>query len=368
MQPNPIFKSHLDSEFNGCVHTMLTSKSLGEFIQKLSLAGFDLHRDIDLIKRMHDEAKTKLELKSWHDPEDALIRALQGLSRNTETLDFVVDYGHRTKLLKRRTWGAGPLHGAARCALRMADGSLRDPADFGLQTGGQKLSVTLLEQALEHRDSECIKHLRTFPLASKLITDEYLDTKIRRWAEGDAYEDFISIFDEFLLKRVQGALTLQGYWELLESYKIFNPRTATARIDDHFLHDLVKKHPDAFVDKLLKLSRWEEPGSNKFILLMINEGIDCYPGYILAYEGAFAAFDKKDKPRDYQGMIDVCLKRRSLPGYEALLNCIPLDEIQNHPRKDLVLNLIHQMTGRADVVKLMANKNKGKALESDLGL
>lgn len=358
------FKVALDREFAGSVQSFLASDKKGLFLMELSMNGYDIHRNMDVVERIYkDEVITK---SSYFSLDAGILRALQDLSETSEYLDFVVDYCHRCKILKSWGWQGTPLRGAARCALRKSDGSLRAPEELGLQSGGDKLTRLLLKQAIQHKDFECIKHLRTFSLASKLITDEFLNDAIRLAYNKD--EKSLELFGEMLIGTEIDDIPLHKYWETLKLKEVFGYGSKRSSVAKFYSKEVVKKYPDGFVSMILNLSRSDAYNGNLFIAMMCSDGLDCYPGFILGYEGVLSAFDKQQQPRDYQGMIDICLKRKPLPGYIGLLCGIPPEEIQAHKRCAEVLGLIHELTGSREAIQLMDRKQRGRALMTDLAM
>lgn len=330
----------------------------------LSFSGFDVHKNLKQITVLHVNERS--ELSNYWNLDEGLRQALSRLAKDPDTLDFVVDYCHRAKLLKSWGWRGPVIMEPARCPLRKADGSLRQPEELGLKSGGEKLILWLLDQAIYKRDIECIKHLRTFPLGSTLLTDEFLNDLFRKRFKDN--KDSLEFFAEFILDTRIEDMTLQQYWDMLEHENVFSYDAPKSRVAQFYSCSLIMKCPDGFVSKILHVERASATNANLLISMLCADGIDCYPGYLLGFEGVLAAFDKKDMPRDYQGMIDTCLKRKSLPGYVGLLCGIPSEAIQSHKRCAEVLSLIHELTGSRQAVQLMDRKQRGRALMTDLSL
>ena len=140
-------------------------------------------------------------------------------------------------------------------------------------------------------------------------------------------------------------------------------QATTQQVDAFYNETVVAKAPDIFVETILRMGRVNLKTSNHFVLRMIKSGFDCYPGFIKGIYSPLAAYDALQKPRDYQAMLNVCITKMGLPGFKALITTVPLAEIDKHPRKKDLLNIVHELTGSIEAVKLMDKKWRGKALE-----
>ena len=350
--------------------SMETATSVA-FIDAACANGFSLAdganylRDVDLRRReLGDKSRETPSHIAYYDP---VRRALLEIAKRTHGMDAALDYALSDNHILNHKFLDEAYYSAPRSLLRKIDGSLRSAKDLGLLKSGKKALETLVKCAIRHRDPECIEHLHSFPAAQGVVTDQYIENVIRRHQNHNDYDEILECFADYMPKTAVEDMSLQAYWVMLEENECFSPKSPKSFLDGLYQSDLVIKCPNAFVFKILELNKWHTEPANRFIQLMQRDGMDCYDGYILYVEGGLAAYDKRDV-RDYQTMIDVCLKRRHLSGYLGLLCGVPMEEIERHPRKAEVLNLIHGETGSHDAIRRMDRKQRGRALTVDLAL
>ena len=341
------------------------------FLDAALVSGFSLSESAAYL-RAHDlravaSEKVSGRLQSALNYNDPVRSALSKLSERPDLLDAVMEYVLADKHIVNHKFFQAAYYSAPRSLLRKHDGSFRSAEEMAL-TKSCKIAVEVLVRcAIRHRDSEAIEHLRKFPAARYLDADQFIEKIIRSHHLHKDYGDIEACFERYLAKTPLADMTLQAYWAHLIEKEAFDTKTPLSSLADFYQPTLTIKCPEAFVVEILKLSKWYITKGNHFILLMIRDGLDCYPGFVSGTEGLLASFDKSSA-RDYQGMINVCLKRKHLTGYLALLSGVPIDEIKRHGRKVEALNLIHQLTGSVEAIKSMDTRQRGKALERDLAL
>ena len=299
--------------------------------------------------------------------EGSVLSGLAEMCKSPDLMDYAIDCALNDKNVVNYKFIRRAYYSAPRCLMRRKDGTFRSAEHLGLIKGGSKVVEDLVTCAIRHRDPESIEILRTYPTGKALLTDEYIEKAIRDHQRHDDYEEILSCFEDYMPKVALEDMGLEGYWEEIKN-EIFHHTTPKSRVLDLYRKDLFEKHPDGFVSTIISMGRCNEGNANYLISLMLQDGMDCYPGYVLGMYGVLAAFDKKGSARDYQTMIDVCLKRKPLPGYIGLLCGIPMDEILRHKRSSHVLSLIHELTGSREAIEKMSRKQRGKALMVDLAL
>lgn len=342
---------------------------VGRFILFLGSKGISVFDNLDYfteqyIKNRKAGGEKFQDFYARRHVENIFFNGMRKLSESKETMDDAFAYS----LCSRGITLAKYIDRADYASiLRDSNGDFRDRKLFS--SLGVKSLKSLMGRSMSSLDPEGLEFLRSLSKGKEVLTDEVIFESLRKRLQYKSEAGSIEKhFGKYLLGEDEYKKTLSSYWKYLEDKKVFESDTPENVLHDAYDAEVVRRNPEAFVDKLLNIGRQEAFKANIFMLKMINDGIDCYTGFMFGHHGMFAEFDSRGLPRNYISMIDVCLKNRPLPGYKALLASIPLEEVKHHPRASEVLNIIHEMTGRHDAVKMMDRKNKGRAIINDLGI
>lgn len=357
--------------YNACfgvsTYSHLDAEKFILFAEALTKSGLGISEAAEFFRR-NEALRTTDKGAYVVNCERVILRALCIMCETIGSMDSAVDYALADRAILNYEFIKQAYYGANRCLMRRLDLSFRSAEELGLKKGGKKTVANLVTCAIRHRDPECIDILRTYPVAQEILTEEYIEKVIRDHKGSRDYEEVLRCFDRFVPKVEVQDMKLQAYWEMLEENKAFDFGTPKDTILRLYNRSLIQKCPDGFVSKILNLGRSNVDNGNYLIVLMQEDGVDCYPGYVLGLEGTLAAYDKHHGPRDYETMIDVCLKRKPLPGFIGLMCGIPMEEIMRHKRSKEVLSLIHELTGSRIAIEQMNRKQRGKALMIDLAL
>ncbi|MBI6885169.1 hypothetical protein [Pseudomonas putida] len=348
---------------------VLGGDELGKFTLLLGSKGVSAFANFDYFTEKYKNHRKSIDDAyrdsfARNDVERKFLRGLHELSESKDTMDDAFAYSMCSRGMTLAKYIDGANYDSI---LRDSNGNFRRRELFS--SLGVNSLKKLMESSIYFLDPEGLEFLRGLDKGRAVLTDEFIFEHLRKSLQrGNNTGNLEKYFGKYLLSENQYKKTLSSYWKYLEDRNVFHSNTPENVLHDAYDIDVIKRHPDAFVEKLLNIGRQETYKANIFMLKLIDDGIDCYTGFILGHHGMFVEFDSRGLPRDYISMIDVCLKNKPLPGYKALLSSIPLDEVQSHPRSSEVLNIIHEMTGRHDVIKVMNNKNKGRAILNDLGV
>jgi hypothetical protein len=370
MTPKKIIDSFIASACDGRLEVFLKGASSERLLEKLSLLGVDAHNEMKYLDKLRI-----VELGANPNASDFLRAgvqwklgdALKDLFRNADTMDFALDYILRNKNVYVIHYINKGLCPVPRPLVRLLDGSFRSEAALGELATSRQGIENLIHSAVSHFDAEALRYILSLPTTSRMFSDEAISNEVK-WNsfiknDGAKYKE---IFKEFLVYRKVEDLSVAEY---LESFDLWESEFDENDADSIYNETVVKKGPEEILDMILRAGRQNPVGANQFVLRMIQSGIDCYPGFIKGTENQLGVTDVlPPAPRDYQAMLDICLSKLSRPGFKALIAAVPLTEIAVHPRKRVLANMVFELTGNSDAVKLMSKKSRGRALDDALGL
>jgi hypothetical protein len=368
MSAQQIIDDFISRNCRGKVSTLVNGRHSTDYLHQLSLKGVDLHTHLDYLKQL-------LEQERLLDPD--LIRNLGGIEERLQSSlwhlmgvlehqDFAMDYLLRSKNIRLTAFVRKKLYLVRRAHVRRLDGSLRSEAELGVLAQKKVYLQALVESAINCFDPEALRHVVSFSKTLQFVSAESISDELKERILSKYHkEDYAGAFSDFVLTEQVESMPLEDYWKTFD----LSDSQATAKQADAFYNEtVVGKDPDAFVETILRLGRVNIVSCNQFILRMIQSGFDCFPGFIKGTCSPLGAYDALSKPRDYQSMLSLCITKLGLPGFKALITIVPFAEIEKHPRKKDLLNIVHELTGSTEAVKLMDKKSRGKSLEDRLGI
>ena len=368
MDSKQIINEFINSHCNGKVSGLLGGARSADLIRQLSLLGVDAHTEINYLSGLLEQEKlwTPGLKRGLSEAESNLESSICQLLGKSQHMDFAIDYILRSKNIRLSAFVRKNLYIVPRSHVRRLDGSLRSEAELGVLSQKKIYLQALVKSAICCFDPEALRHIVSFPKTLQFVSADLISDELKKRIVSKHYtEDYAGAFKDFVLTEKVEAMPLEAYWKTFE----LGDWHATARQADTFYNEaVVKKAPDAFVETILRLGRVNIVSCNQFVLRMIQSGFDCFPGFIKGTCSPLAAYDALQNPRDYQSMLSLCITKLGLPGFKALITTVPLAEIDKHPRKKDLLNIVHELTGSIEAVKLMDKKWRGKALEDRVGL
>lgn len=370
MNSKKIIDSFLASECGGRIEVFLKGASSEGFLEKLSLLGVDAHDELKYLDKLR-----VLELGPNPSASDYLNSgvqwklgdALKELFRNLDTMDFALDYILRNKNVYVIHYINKGLYPVPRPLVRHLDGSFRSEAALGELATSRHGIESLIHSAVSHFDTEALRYIVSLQYTSRMFTAEMVSNEIKwnSFIKNDG-TNYSEVFKEFLIYRKVEDFSVEEY---LESFDLWESEIDEKDADSFYNETVVKKAPEKILDMILRAGKQNPVGANQFVLRMIQSGIDCYPGFIKGTENQLGVTDVlPPPPRDYQAMLDICLNKLRRPGFRALIAAVPLTEIAVHPRKLALANIVFELTGNPEAVKLMGKKSRGQALDDALGL
>lgn len=368
MSPKQIIDDFLSWHCHGRVSALLGAADAADMIRQLSSLGVDAHTELDYLEELLEKEKRSYPdfNKGFRTAVDNLESSIWQLMGKPEHMDFAMDYILRSKNIRLSAFVRKNLYIVPRSHVRRLDGSLRSEAELGVLSQKKIYLQALVKSAICCFDPEALRHIVSFSKTLQFVSADSISDELKERIVSKHYtEDYAGAFKDFVLTEKVEAMPLEAYWKTFE----LGDWQATAQQADAFYNEaVVKKAPDAFVETILRLGRVNIVSCNQFVLRMIQSGFDCFPGFIKGTCSPLAAYDALQNPRDYQAMLSLCITKLGLPGFKALITTVPLAEIDKHPRKKDLLNIVHELTGSAEAVKLMDKKWRGKSLEDRLGL
>jgi hypothetical protein len=371
MNSKKIIDSFIATECDGQIEVFLKGLSGEGFIQKLSLLGVDAHDEIkylDKLRKKEFAEKDNLGINEYlaSGVEWRLSDAIKDLMAKSETMDFALDYILRSQSICMIQFINKGFYPVPRPYVRRLDGSLRSEAELGVLATCRSDISSLIYSTITHLDTEALRYVMSLPCPSRFYSADDVSTDIKmQMFIGDKDKNYKEVFKDFLIYRKVEDLSVEDY---LGSFDLWESEIDEKDADDFYNETAVKKGAEEILDMILGAGRENPVGANRFVVRMIQSGIDCYPGFIRATGGATEAQEVQPSTRDYQAMLDVCLKKIRLPGFKGLIASVPMTEIALHPRKRALANIVFELTGNPEAIKLMDKKSRGKALEDSLGL
>jgi hypothetical protein len=368
MNSRQVIDDFLSRHCHGKVSVFLGSLITYEFVRDLSLLGVDAHAEIHYLEELLAEEKlSNPDFKAgFGTVEEKLESAISQLMRKSEHMDFAIDYILRSKNIRVSAFVRKNLYNTPRPYVRRVDGSLRNEGELGVLSQKKIYLQALVFTAINAFDPEALRHIIGFSKTLELVPAESISDELKKRIVSKHYkEDYAGAFKEFVLTEKVESMPLEDYWK---TFELGDWQATAQQADAFYIETVVRKAPDAFVETILRMGRVNIVSCNQFVLRMIQSGFDCFPGFIKGTCSPLAAYDALQKPRDYQAMLNLCITKIGLPGFKALITIVPLTEIVKHPRKKDLLNIVHELTGSTEAVKLMDNKWRGKSLEDRLGL
>lgn len=371
MNSKKIIDSFIASECDGQIEVFLKCLGHKGFLEKLSLKGVDAHNEIkylDKLRKKELETNDKLGINEYlmSGVEWRLSDAIKGLLANPQTMDFALDYLLRSKSILMIQFINKSLYPAPRPYVRRLDGSLRSEAELGVLATCRSDIESLVHSTIIHLDPEALRYVLSLPWPSQFYTADKVSTDIKLQNFINCKDkNYAEVFKDFLIYPKVEDMSVQDY---LDSFDLWEADLDESDGDSFYNETVVKKDPEEVLEMILRAGRQSPVAANQFVLRMIQSGIDCYPGFIKGTKEQVGAHQEPSGPRDYQAMLDVCLKRLRRPGFKALIACVPMSEIAAHPRKRALANIVFELTGNHEVVKLMGKKSRGNALDDALGL
>lgn len=110
----------------------------------------------------------------------------------------------------------------------------------------------------------------------------------------------------------------------------------------------------------------------KFVGMVIADGMDVYPAFLERYYGKFGAIDMKDRPRltphEILERIDSIKQINSPASLDAFLPSVALEDVLSHPKAVEFIDRLHKMTQDQKYLKHTSYKHRGEQLSKDLGM
>jgi hypothetical protein len=367
MNSRAIIDGFISSHCGGMVSVFLRGSSSTDLIHKLSLLGVDAHTEINYLDDLLKKERASSDLKDFYGSvEDNLESSIRHLLGKSEHMDFAMDYMLRSRNVRISAFVRKNLYIVPRAHVRRIDGSLRSETDLGVLAQKKTYLQALVASAINFFDPDALRHVMSFNKAREFVSAESISDELKQLIVSKYHKkDYAGAFKDFVLTESVDVMPLDDYWK---TFDLGDWQATTRQVDTFYSESAVGKAPDVFVETVLRMGRVNLATSNHFILRMIDSGFDCYPGFIKGTHNPLAAYDALQKPRDYQAMLSVCITKIGLPGFKALITTVPFTEINKHPRKKDLLNIVHELTGSTEAVKLMDKKWRGKLLEDRLGL
>lgn len=365
MNSKQIIDEFIRSDCRGLVSVLLNGAYAAQLIRKLSILGVDAHTEIDYLSGLLKQ-EASIFKRSFGEIEENLQSSLWQLLGTAEYMDFAIDYIVRSKNIRISSFVRKNLYIVPRAHVRRLDGSLRSEAELGVLSQKKIYLQALVASAINCFDPEALRHIVGFSKTLQFVTAESISDDLKALIlNKHQAKDYAGAFKDFVLTESIDVMPLDDYWK---SFDIGDRQATSAQVDAFYNESVVRKAPDVFLETILRMGRINEKTCNHFVLRMISSGFDCYPGFIKGTHNPLAAYDALQKPRDYQAMLSVCINKMGLPGFKALITSVSLPEIAKHPRKKDLLNIVYELTGNPEVVKVMDKKSRAKLLEDSMGL